>query len=632
MNFSRRLSLLCLLAVVLVSAGQSLWSNRTTQSALTTFGNSTILAETHTLRRAVEMQNSITQEKINADLSLLQQELKREGGLALDEKHARNVTINEQGKQTKYDVTIPTLTVGGKAINEDYELVDRIQKSVGGTATIFEVLDGKLLRVSTNVRTVTGERAIGTYISSDSPVYQAVLHGNTYRGRAFVVTDWYLTAYAPLSNAQGQIIAIAYVGRPILTPQLRSFLEATKVGNKGNAFVFNSEGTFLFHPNSVLQGTKLQDWPERDALLGARDSLVPVSNGTVREPELFGVDYFEPWDWHIGFSLKETDVMRGIDRVIVKQSLLAIAVGSFFALALALYLGRGILRQLGREPAELESITQKVARGDLTLEAFADETATRHGVFGALIEMIRRLSHVVRGVRDSAETVASATVEIAAAASALSTGSQRQAAAVTELTASMAKMNELAAANARDAALTEQAATAAANTTNERARALQDAFSNMQHVSERTGVIESIARQTNLLALNAAVEAARAGSAGLGFAVVAAEVKKLAEMSGNAAIEITSLVQISVKSTVETREKLTALVTDIQHTAALVHRIATSVVEQRRAINEINTALLDLDSVVQQNAATAEEFQSMVELFHDQTRTLESSVAQFDLG
>lgn len=626
MTFSRSLALFTLVSIVIVSSVQGFWQNSTATKSLQSLGNSTIQSQADILLRAMAMQNGITQEKIDADLRLLQEEIRRRGALALDTKRKLNVTMTRQGTNDKTTAEIPALTLGGSVLNENYELVDSIQKSVGGTATIFELVGNKLLRVSTNVKTTSGARAVGTYIPQDSPVFAAVSQGRAYSGRAFVVTEWYLAAYAPLTNAEGQLVAVAYVGRPLMTQQLRQFLQEAKVGGLGQALVFNSEGALLISDPS-LEGTSIANWPEYGALRDPRGGLIPVANAQVQQPTLVAVHYFEPWDWHIGFSMRTSDVLRGIEVTLFKNSLQALGFGVIVALVIALVLSKRVLRQLGREPAELEHATQRIARGDLT----SANTSGARGVFGALVAMVSQLSGVVRGVRDTAEYVASATEEISAGANTLSTGSQQQAVAVTQLTDAMERVNEIADRNAGAAKKTQEVVSAAVNTTQERAQALQDALVTLQDVAEHTGVIESIARQTNLLALNAAIEAARAGEAGRGFAVVAGEVRKLAEVSAKAASEITSLIQGGVRATSETRERLFALVRDIQQTAAMVQDISGSAENQRESVSQVRVALTSLDAVVQQNAATAEELQATVQVFREQTQSLRSSVSQFQL-
>jgi methyl-accepting chemotaxis protein len=329
--------------------------------------------------------------------------------------------------------------------------------------------------------------------------------------------------------------------------------------------------------------------------------------------------------------LKDADVLHGIERIVLQRTLLSLLFGAVVAGLLSFLLGRGVLRQLGREPGELEAFSERVAMGNLTVTREVAAKSANVGVFGSLIEMVIRIAKVVRNVRDSAETVDSATNEIAAAANALSSGSQRQAATMTELTSAMDKMADIAGENAANAKETERVTKLLADSTEEHALALQEALDSSRRIAENTRIIESIARQTNLLALNASVEAARAGSAGLGFAVVATEVKKLAELTTNAAMKITETTRHTSQTTTETSERLSLLVKDILHTATLVRGIVKSTIEQQHSIKEINTALFDLDSVVQQNAATAEEFHSMVELFHKQTKDLKVSVSRFEL-
>ncbi|MBI9020298.1 MAG: Cache 3/Cache 2 fusion domain-containing protein, partial [Verrucomicrobia bacterium] len=97
-------------------------------------------------------------------------------------------------------------------VSSNSEIVDHITDLIGGTVTIFQVVDEGLLRISTSVKRRDGTRAIGTFIPPESPVYETVMRGETFRGRAYVVDDWYITAYRPIWNGAGDVIGVIYVG------------------------------------------------------------------------------------------------------------------------------------------------------------------------------------------------------------------------------------------------------------------------------------------------------------------------------------------------------------------------------------------------------------------------------------
>ena len=287
-----------------------------------------------------------------------------------------------------------------------------------------------------------------------------------------------------------------------------------------------------------------------------------------------------------------------------RNLIIALSVG---ALLFAAGFGVWIARSITNPIRETVDAANRLAEGDLTVTINADSRDETGQLKAAMKGLVEKLAHIIGEVRASADTLGSAAEQVSATAQSLSQGTSEQAASVEQISATVEQASASVNQNAENARITDSMAVKASQEAQEGGTAVKETVSAMKAIADKIGIIDDIAYQTNLLALNAAIEAARAGEHGKGFAVVAAEVRKLAERSQIAAQEIGGLAGSSVRLAESAGALLDEMVPTIKKTSDLVQEIASASEEQTGGINQINSAMSQLNQVTQQSASASEE-------------------------
>lgn len=626
--------------------------------------------------------NYFNKEKLKGDLNIIRDMMNAKGSPEISVDN--NLILAGKG-QTQYEkddngkILNVKVAEGEKYIlNNNFEICDKIFSLTGDTCSIFQLKDfagenkddaasigwnakQAFYRISTNVEKQDGSRALGTIIGRDA--FNELLNSESYYGNVSVSGTGYLAIYEPIKDLNGKIVGALAIGakEQDILDTTKTALASRVIGKNGYVWIVDENGLFVLSKKRGMDGENVLNYSEG----GANFKNILDMSKTMNEGEIAMVNYKfkdkdEPYQndkkaaivyqpdrkWTIGASIPTSDYAGNLNRllyIIIGISLASLAFGFIVVSFFSNYFVNLFVT--------LERQFNSIDQGDLNIridKSLVDNNSEIGKLARSFYKMVDSLKAIITTIKSNISTTAASAEQLSTSAQQVNAsmqqfsstievvakGASRVSSGAQEVQEISSKTSESAEKGGRSTQTVKDKMSSINVTTKEGADKMKILGERSNKISDIVNTISGISEQTNLLALNAAIEAARAGEAGRGFAVVADEVRKLAEESRTATEQIAVLIEDIKKeiiSSVETMDRNYVQVTEgnqsiqealksfetipvlVDNVSQSLTKMVASAEENATGANLLNSSVQQVTSAMQQVSSAAQQLSANAE-------------------